>query len=43
MATSCEDMASHREWIMEKRGKFQIVYAGPKTFVKIPQLTSQEA
>ena len=28
MATSCENMASHRERIMEKTQKFQIVYAG---------------
>ena len=28
LATSCENMASHRERIMEKTRKFQIVYAG---------------
>ena len=29
LPTSCENMASHRERIMEKRRKSQIVYAGP--------------
>ena len=28
LATSCEHMASHREQIMVKTQKFQIVYAG---------------
>ena len=29
LATSCENLASHCEQIMEKTQKFQIVYAGP--------------
>ena len=29
LVTSCENMASARERIMEKIRKFQIVYAGP--------------
>ena len=32
LATSCENMASHHERIMEKIRKFQIVYAGPTNF-----------
>ena len=41
LATSSDNMASHRERIMEKTRKFHIVYAGPKTFVNIPQPTSR--
>ena len=29
LATSGENMASHREQIMEETGKFQIAYTGP--------------
>ena len=29
LATSCENMASNSERIMEKSGNFQIIYAGP--------------
>ena len=34
-ATSCENMASHREQIMEETGKFQIVYAGPVCIIDV--------
>ena len=39
MATYCENMASHRDQIMEKTQKFQIVYVG---LTNIPQLTSRQ-
>ena len=45
LATSCENTASHRDQIIKKTRKFQIVFAGLniQTFVDIPQLTSWEA
>ena len=39
LATSCENMASKIERIMEKSKNFQIVYVGPQTFVNSAQLT----
>ena len=39
LATSCENMASNSEQIMQKSKIFQIVYVGPQTFVNIAQLT----
>ena len=39
LATSCENMASKSERIMERSKNFQIVYVGPQTFVNIAQLT----
>ena len=30
LATSCENMASYREWVMEKTRKFQIAGADPE-------------